>query len=370
MSVRRGDIPFPKRRELVSGDRWLAKLWLELAYFSGRAWWGEKEHGGAGAILRFQCVRPRRRTSFQPLKAGEITPRFLDRAICALKRWKYDIVGMDEVCRRAVVMPEPRRFVCLSFDGASKDVITFAYPVLARHRVPFTIYVPTAFPDGVGEAWWLGLEAVIAKENRLSLVAEGQERHFTIVTTAAKNELYDFLSEWMRSLPQAELSVAINDLCRRYSVDLARLTCESSMDWADLATLAADPNVTFGSATVDYAVLSNLKDASALREMTMGRAVLEAALRREVRHFAYPFGDRTAWRRAHAVMAEQAGFLSAVSSIPGVVKAEGRTSLHALPRINWDGRERSLRVMRVLLSGTTIAPVQRMPSRPGARIIL
>jgi peptidoglycan/xylan/chitin deacetylase (PgdA/CDA1 family) len=349
---------------LASSDRWLTKLWLEFAYFSGRAWWGEKEHGGAGAILRFQCVRPRRRGSFQPLKAGEITPRFLDHAICALKRWKYDIVGMDEACRRAVVMQEPRRFVCLSFDGGCKDVITFAYPVLARHRVPFAVYVPTAFPDGVGEAWWLALEAIIAKENRLSLVVEGHERHFTIATTAAKYELYDFLSGWMRSLPQAELSVAINDLCKRHSVDLARLTREASMDWADLATLAADPNVTFGSATVDYAVLSNLKDASALREMTMGRAVLEAALRREVRHFAFPFGDRTAWRRAHVVMAQQAGFASAVSSISGVVEAEGRTSLHVLPRIDWDGRERSLRVMRVLLSGATFAPVQPTRNRP------
>ncbi len=364
MPVGSGDLRHPERRELAFGDRWLAKLWLELAYFSGRAWWGEKEHGGAGAILRFRRVRPRRRASFQPLRGGEITPRFLDRAICALKRWKYDIVSIDEACRRAVVMREPRRFVCLSFDGGSKDVITFAYPVLARHQVPFTVYVPTAFPDGVGEAWWLALEAIIARENRLSLVVEGHERHFTIVTTAAKYELYDFLAGWMRSLPQAELSVAINDLCKRHSVDLARLTREASMEWADLATLAADPNVTIGSATVDYAVLSNLNDAGALREMTMGRAVLEAALRRDVRHLAYPFGDHTAWRRTHAVMAQQAGFVSAVSSIPGVVQAEGRTSLHALPRINWDGRERSLRVMRVLLSGAVFARVEPVPNGP------
>jgi hypothetical protein len=40
-----------------------------------------------------------------------------------------------------------------------------------------------------------------------------------------------------------------------------------------------------------------------------------------------------------------------VSTIPGIVEAEGRTSLHALPRIAWDGRQHSLRVMRVMLSG-------------------
>jgi hypothetical protein len=63
-------------------------------------------------------------------------------------------------------------------------------------------------------------------------------------------------------------------------------------------------------------------------------------------------------------MAEEAGFLSAVSAIPGVVEAEGRTSLHALPRIAWDGRQRSLRAMRVILSGATFPEIKPTRSRP------
>jgi len=134
------------------------------------------------------------------------------------------------------------------------------------------------------------------------------------------------------------------------------------MDWDDLGKLAADPNVTIGSATVNYPVLSNLRDADAVREMTMGRAVAQAALQRDVRHFAFPFGDRASFRRRHVAMAEEAGFASAASAIPGVVQTEGRTSLHALPRVAWDGRQRSLRAMRVILSGATFPPVKRARS--------
>jgi peptidoglycan/xylan/chitin deacetylase (PgdA/CDA1 family) len=349
---------------LPSDDRFPTRLELELAYFSGRAWFAGREVGGAGAILRFERVRARRTGRFQPLKSCEITPRFLDRAIRALKRWKYDIVGIDEVCRRAVVMPQRRRFVCLTFDGAYKDVIASAYPVLSRHRVPFTIYVPTAFPDGVGEAWWLALETLIAREDRLSLVIDRTERHFTIRAMSEKYQLYEYLESWMSALTPPDLSAAINDLCRRYSLDLARLSREAVMDWADLAKLAADPLVTIGSATVNYPVLSNLKDPAALREMTMGKAVAETAFDRDISHFAFPFGDRAAFRRTHVVMAEQAGFMSAVSTLPGVVEAEGRTNLHALPRISWDGRLRSLRALRVLLSGVTFAPVQATRNKP------
>jgi peptidoglycan/xylan/chitin deacetylase (PgdA/CDA1 family) len=162
----------------------------------------------------------------------------------------------------------------------------------------------------------------------------------------------------MRTLRPPDLSFAINDLCKRYSVNLAALSRSASMDWNDLARLAADPLVTIGSATVNYSVLSNLGDAEARREIAMGKAVAQAAFHRDIRHFAYPFGDRESWRRQHLVMAREAGFVSAASTIPGIVEAQGRTNLHALPRIAWDGRQRSLRMMRVMLSGITFAPMR------------
>jgi hypothetical protein len=62
-------------------------------------------------------------------------------------------------------------------------------------------------------------------------------------------------------------------------------------------------------------------------------------------------------------MAEDAGFVSAVTAISGVVEAEGRTSLYALPRITWDGRQCSLRVMRALLSGSAFSPAKPATSR-------
>ena len=340
---------------MASDDRWLERLRRELAWFTAQPLLRSR---GAGAILRFEHVRPRRRGAFQPLRQSEITPQFLDRAIRALKRWNYDFLGMDEVCRRAVTMPESRRFVALTFDGAPKDLISFAYPVLARHAVPFTLYVPTAFPDGVGEAWWLGLEQVIARESRISLMMGDKEQRFNVTDLAEKQALFSHLQRWLCSLPPADLSAAIADLCTRYRIDLAALSREASMNWEDLAKLAADPLVTIGSATVNYPNLANMKDAAALREMTMGKAVAEASFRREIRHLAFPFGDRSSFRRNHVVMAEEAGFASAVSTIPGIVDAEGRTNLRALPRISWDGRVRSLRMMRVLVSGVAFAPVK------------
>jgi peptidoglycan/xylan/chitin deacetylase (PgdA/CDA1 family) len=108
--------------------------------------------------------------------------------------------------------------------------------------------------------------------------------------------------------------------------------------------------------TVNSPVLTSLKDAAAAREISMGKAVAQSAFHRDIMHFAYPFGDRASFNRQHVQLAREAGFASAATALPGVILAEGRSNLHALPRIAWDGRQRSLRVMRVMLSGMMLRP--------------
>src|SRR4051812_19605192 len=89
-----------------SGGFWIGvALWL--AGSSGFAPLMARRRGGAGAILRFDQVRPARRDAFQLRRAHEITPEFLDRAIAEMKRWKLEFVSIDEACRRAVLPRGP-----------------------------------------------------------------------------------------------------------------------------------------------------------------------------------------------------------------------------------------------------------------------
>ena len=110
---------------------------------------------------------------------------------------------------------------------------------------------------------------------------------------------------------------------------------------------------------MNYSVLSQPEGGDALREMTMGRAVAETAFvaRSGISPIRSAIATPSAGRRGDGA---EAGFSSAVSTIPGIV-APWETDLHELPRIAWDGRLRSLRAMRVLLSGPS------SPSKPPAR---
>jgi peptidoglycan/xylan/chitin deacetylase (PgdA/CDA1 family) len=346
--------------QVSTWKRAVSRIGLELGYFTGAAQILTPRTGGAGVILRFERVKPRERGGFQPLRAQEITPDFLDRMLSALKRWRFDLVSIDEVVERLRAGRHQsgrssRRFVCLTFDGGYRDFAIHAYPVLARHRAPFAIYIPASFPDGLGELWWLGLQQVVGGHDRIGLTIDGVDRRFDCRTPREKHDVYAALYDWLRSLPQVERSGAIRDLCRRYRTDLAATSQAAVMSWQQLSEIAADPLATIGSATLNYPVLSRTLNDMAERELRMGRAVLEAAIGRKASHLAYPFGDNRSLGRRHMLIAGQLDFASAVTAEPGVVRADGQVDLLSLPRITWDGRSRSMRAMRVVLSGLTVA---------------
>lgn len=151
---------------------------LETLYFSGAYLAMKPFVGGVGVILTLHHVRPRRPYAFQPNRLLEVSPGFFSKVIAKLRRSGLDLISLDEMYRRMTERDFQRRFACITFDDGYRDLMQWAYPVLRKHNVPFALYVPTSFPDRIGELWWLALERVVAENQRLALRMDGQDRHF------------------------------------------------------------------------------------------------------------------------------------------------------------------------------------------------
>ena len=329
---------------------------LETLYFSGAHAALRPFVGGVGAILTLHHVRPPRPDRFQPNRLLEVTPRFFKRVIALLRRSRIDLVSLDEVHRRLTERDFRRRFVCLTFDDGYRDLRQYAYPLLKEAGVPFAIYVATSFADRLGELWWLVLEAVIARNNRIGFAVDGHSRIFECATVAEKRALYDELYWWLRSRPtEAELRSIVRDLAAIHKVDIAALCEEECMNWEELAELASDPLVTIGAHTVNHPMLAKVSAETARSEMDLSRSVIEAALAVRPQHLAYPVGDRTSAGPREFAIAAALGFKTAVTTRPGVIFAEHSEHLTALPRISLNGEYQQLRYVRVLLSGSATA---------------
>jgi peptidoglycan/xylan/chitin deacetylase (PgdA/CDA1 family) len=333
---------------------------LETLYFSAAHHLMRPFVCGLGVILTLHHVRPPRPDRFQPNRLLEIRPSFLDDAVRWLRRSRIDLVNLDELHRRLMAPSTKRggqrRFACITIDDGYRDVLRFAYPILKRQQVPFAVFIPTSFPDRLGELWWLALEAVVARNKRVSLLVDGKERSFECASVADKRHTYEQLYRWVRSFKsEDELRHVVRDLAGRYQVEIASFCEELCMSWNELATLAADPLVTIGAHTVNHVMLAKVPEQSARAEMEMGRSVIEAALGRRPDHLAYPVGDASSAGPREFRLAAEAGFKTAVTTRPGVIFPEHRDHLTALPRISLNGEHQQLRYVRVLLSGAATA---------------
>jgi peptidoglycan/xylan/chitin deacetylase (PgdA/CDA1 family) len=332
------------------------RLGLEALYFTGGHFWLRPWLGGVGAILTLHHVRPPDGSEFRPNQLLEVTPRFLDAAINRVRSAGLDLVSLDEMHRRLSSGEAGRRFACFTFDDGYRDVLRHAYPILRKHEVPFAIYLPTSFPDRLGELWWLVLEAIIARNNRIGLVINGEDRRFDCATLGDKRDLYDSIYWWLRGLPsEDEMRRVVRDLAARYHVDTAALCADLCMTWAELEQLAADPLVTIGAHTVNHVRLAKVPADEARREMRMSAAVIEAALGKRPKHLSYPVGDRTSAGPREFAMARELGFLTAVTTRPGVLFPEHREHLTALPRVSLNGEYQKPRYVPVMVSGAPTA---------------
>jgi peptidoglycan/xylan/chitin deacetylase (PgdA/CDA1 family) len=330
---------------------------LETLYFSGMHHLMRPMLGGVGAILTFHHVRPPRRDAFQPNRLLEVTPVFFEGVLRRLRRSRRDIISLDEMHQRMVSGNFGRRFVCVTFDDGYRDVLRWAYPLLRKYEIPFALYIPTSFPDHIGELWWVALEEVIAKSRRIGLLVNGKDQFFDCASTSEKRLLFGDVYNWLRSMKsEAELRRTVRDLAARQGIDMGELCRELCMSWEELNQIAGDPLCTIGAHTVNHMMLKKLDDEQAVRaEMDMSRAVLEAALGKRPQHLAYPVGDPTSAGPREFRIAAELGFKTAVTTRPGVLFKAHREHMTALPRISVNGEFQSQRYLKVLMSGAATA---------------
>lgn len=329
---------------------------LETLYFSGAHRLAGQFLAGYGAILTLHRVRPPVAGAFQPNRGLEISPDFLEDVIVSVRAAGIDLVSLDEVQRRLSERDCSRRFVALTFDDGYRDNREFAWPILKRHEVPFTLFVPSAFADGSGELWWTALERAIAKHPSIEVGIDGVERTFDCGSPEAKQATFDTIYAFIRSRPTwDEAMTVVREIAFGYGVDMAKQCREMCMGWDDVAEMAADPLVTIGAHTVTHPILSKLTDEAVASEMIGGARRIEEKLGLRPAHFSYPVGSPDAAGRREFDIAAAVGFRTAVTTRPGVLYSAHASHLHALPRLSVNGDFQRRRYLDVLLSGAPSA---------------
>jgi peptidoglycan/xylan/chitin deacetylase (PgdA/CDA1 family) len=329
---------------------------LGALYVTGAHHWLRPIFSGVGAIFMLHHVRPPRDAEFQPNSHLEVTPDFLRVTLSHLRSRGIDIVTMDELQQRLVERNFSKRFACFTLDDGYRDNRDYALPLMREFDAPLTVYVVSDYAEGIGRAWWIALEMVVAKASAVEANIGGVMTRLDASTLAAKEVAFGRLHDWMRALPgEQDVRREMSALCARHGVDEAAICRNLCMSWDELRPFADDPLVTIGAHTISHCNLARQTEATAGDEMATSRARIESALQRPVAHFAYPYGDRGAAAAREFALARAAGFKTAVTTRPGMIFPESADHLTALPRVSLNGNYQDARILPVLTSGAATA---------------
>lgn len=329
---------------------------LEGLYFSG-AW---KVLGplssGIGTIFTMHHVCLAKNDAFQPNALLEIEPAFLETLIEYLRYKKVDIVSLAEAKRRLREQDYERRFVCFTLDDGYRDNLEHAWPIFKKHGVPAALFIATSFPDKIGLLWWAALERVIASNERIAVEIEGKSRFIDCKSASEKQAAYTELYWWLRRMPnEAEMRRVITDLCERYGTDPLGPCKDMCMDWKEIETLAKEPLITIGAHSVNHYMLKKWDAATVKQELVQSASVIEKAIGKKPKDFAYPVGDCGSADAREFALAAEAGYELAITTRPGVIFPEHREHMTALPRVSLNGNFQALRYVDVLRSGAPFA---------------
>lgn len=312
-----------------------------------------------GLIFTLHRVVPEPPADFSPNAILQVTPKFLDGAITRIRALGFDIVSLDEGLRRMSSREPEKPFVVLTFDDAYRDNLVHALPILRKHKAPFTLYVPTAFVDGVGEVWWQALEDVIALSKALAVRDKDETEYLQCRTLAEKNAVFDRLYCHMREIDEDARVAFIRELAAGAGLDLAEHCRSLIMDWSELQVFADEPLCTIGAHTVHHYELSKLAPHRARSEVLESIRTLEIQLGTRPRHLSYPIGSRVAAGPREYQMSRELGLASAVTTLPGGLYTRHVNALHALPRISLNGNFQALRFMPVYTSAALFSLIGR-----------
>jgi len=311
---------------------------------------------GLGVIFTLHHVRPEpdQPKNFAPNRILEVTPDFLDAVLDQVQEARLDVLSLDEAVQR-LNEGDDRRFACFTFDDGYRDNLEYAYPLFKRRDLSLTLYVPTDYPNGNGELWWLALEEIVARADEIELCRNGSLWRLETATVPEKTRAFEEIYWWLRLLDPATQRRVVRVLADRHEVDMAADCSKLVMGWDEIRTMAADPRVTIGAHTKGHFAISKLSEERAYDEMAGSADRIERELGRRPIHFSFPYGNPESAGPRDFALAREAGFRTAVTTRKGMLFPAHRRYLTALPRVSLNGEYQSLTYTALYLSGAPFA---------------
>jgi len=220
-------------------------------------------------ILMFHHISAR----LLDLPLSNVPPEKFEKIMRYLLTKGFKIISLSQLAEHLENRGEPpRKSVVITFDDGLKNNYLYAYPILRKYDLPATIFLTTGLIE-------------------------------------SKIEITSFSKTW-------------NDIFSKFPEE------GSPLSWEEIREMSEN-GIEFGAHTVTHPRLTRIPLGKAKEEIEQSKKEIEDKIGKEVKHFAYPYGD---FNEALIEIVRETGFLSAVTGALSPVTKEA--NLYAMGRLD------------------------------------
>jgi peptidoglycan/xylan/chitin deacetylase (PgdA/CDA1 family) len=199
-----------------------------------------------------------------------------------------------------------RKTITISFDDGYKNNLYNALPLLEKYNMKATFFISGICTEELDiRALWTDIISCLRFFHQNQITELGDKKFINFTEFESKISLGDYLS----TCGISELSDHLNFLTAKYNVekDINKLPEEiwKLLDKNDLKELSNSRIVEIGSHGYSHYKLASIGISDARKDLELSKESLQAAIGREIKMVAYPFGS---YNTIIKDIAEQVGY--------------------------------------------------------------
>jgi peptidoglycan/xylan/chitin deacetylase (PgdA/CDA1 family) len=262
-----------------------------------------------------------------------VDPETFEMHIRYLKQY-FQVVSLLEKFSigRTVKNSESIRPACiLTFDDGWRDFYEFAYPVLKRHQVPATVFLPTGYV-GTNDWFWTDRLAWLLTDAIPPAIPDNPGNSLLERIAGfqgAYEERLEAAIQMLKNRNDQEIGNVIAALKERVGIG-STTNQRVFLNWEEVREMEGSGLVSFGSHTHNHRILVHLKEEAVREELALSKKILlrEGVVDPSFIPFCYPNGNAN---QRIVCMVRDAGYHAAVSTGKGW--NEGDASPFELKRV-------------------------------------
>lgn len=246
-----------------------------------------------------------------------VDPSSFDKQMMYLKK-NYNVIGLEQALEYAnSASNKLDNSIIITLDDAYADNYEYAYPILKKHGLAATVFVPTSFIGNKRVFWWDMLVDMLECTQIETVNFSFLGRDYKFKLNNEKQRAFYVIAHLFKRSATEEQETLKGILRGALALD-GKVVLPSCLSWEQIREMSKH-NITFGSHTHSHISLTSVLNGQLQEELIKSKEILELNIKQKVTAFAYPFGEQDDLNKKSIDLVTQAGYRCALTMLQGPV---------------------------------------------------